>query len=384
MSTIRADLEFRKHVSILASENAFKNPEDALLYCIKERNAREFNHQIRSLSMNRPNTAHRLFDRNDVLTEDDYNFVFQHLKTESKLKLLESLLDRNSSANEFDRSDRSPHIRRLLYSSASLEDSQALGMDVACNNGKLLNLVACYFPKEQEASEVYINLARSTLDKPESNFFSAQITLITDALLMKEASTRQTDFWHFKSDVTDKVREVFDLNQNQIHLLTTKLIEASNDLDDVPELIDFKKKIDSRLHVESQRLLESFKVVASQALLAFGTPGTKSGAKSIPEALKRLVRSVRSSNGIDPVVRNQIMTQVVLKLCMVNQRHMQPDAITAIFDEVKQEVDWEVAVKGMNARGREALMKTFKEKNYYQEYLKLEERGAVLEHQLGL
>lgn len=383
MSSIQEDLQFRAELEMMRKRGDFQDVEGPLLYAIKERVGREVNHQIRSLSSmylnsRTENRSSLVFERSDLLTPDDFRYLNSVLSDESKKHLIISLSE-NISFGYRPLTDSGKFFAGAFLNTIGGEKMEGQSIDTSVGSGALMDMVCTYKPDVHSASEVYINLCHATLDNPSANLFGAEIRLSRF-----DITKHKQKQWDIYQGVIQNALKEFSYSPTQTVTGLKVLLNASKGLDDNFSTRYFFPILRRRIEEEGVKFLLQMQEPASKAFLAFGTPGTKTGASAISKQLHSLIRDIRPSEHMNPALKKDIFTLAVQKLCMVNTKHMDVSQITNIITMVKDDVDWEEVVKGMNARGREKLTEVFHEPEYYIHLIKLLERGNILEDQLGI
>jgi hypothetical protein len=396
---------FRKLVHQMDLDGAFKAPEDALLFSIKERQASEIKMQINSskyLDVHERDPANRynsmkkgshlanIFFRDDYLAQDDYTYLFSVMGITDRSKILETLSNNSCIDHDILSGEKSRWIRAFLEDCASrpFQLPRCMNVSEILQEARLVKLLMAYFSDPEKVVSLHLGIERMLEEDTRAQRNHIEVTHLRSAGSLETSA--DIEQWlktqkvieglrleNQKVIVGDKQRNVL-LNQIKPFIkIEDSGVEAKAARSAVTIALKAMFKEDLGLLIEVMRL------PASKAIEAFGKASTKGEGERIPRLMKDFALLIDTAIA-ETDQRKQVVSLMVARLCEVNQKNMPTKEVTQFIDYVKDLVDWESVVTCMNAKGRKALMEVFPDTGYYRAYLKRDERGKTLESELGL
>jgi hypothetical protein len=399
-------IAFRHQVREMTEAGAFKAPEDALLYSIKERQASEINVQLQAhrLRIYQPhptfygqgseivgNHLANVFFREDYLSPDDYSYFISDLNSVDRSFVLASLVENKAPDHDLIRGEKSPWIKAFLEDYATREFSlpQSGHVKDVFQKGSLIALLATYFPDPQKAAALHLGIERALEDK-DTRPYRHHIEVIHLKQAIELAGPTEMAQWLINQHVLEGLRAE---NQKTVvgHRQVNTLLNQTNAYQAIKALPEPDKLrlspviacIEKMINQDMVLLISVLQQPASKAIEAFGKADTKGEGKRIAENLVNFADLMETS-AVEPALRKQALGLMVTKVCEVNQKNLVRQEVSAFIQKVKDQVDWKELVTSMNGKGRAVLMEAFQEAEYYRPYLKRDERGRNLESELGL
>lgn len=395
-------ITFRHKVQQLDLEGAFKAPEDALIFSIKERQAYEITMQINSSKyldvIERHPTSHyqfakkgshlaNIFFRDDYLAPDDYGYLFSVMKITDRAKVLETLANNSCLDHDILNGQKSPWIKAFLEDSATrpFELPRSMFVSEILQEGRLVKLLMAYFNDPEKVVALHLGIERMLEEDTRAQRNHIEVTHL------KRAGTLESDAdieqWLKAQKVVEGLRrenqkEIVGEKQSNVLLNQIKAV-IQLETSPVEHKASVASSIKAMIREDLEFLIQVMKLPASKAMETFGKADTKSGGKAMPGRLSDFALLIDMPS-VDPEQRKQVIGLMVSRLCEVNRKNMVTKEVTAFITDVKDKVDWKEVVASMNAKGRKGLMEIFPDTGYYRAYLKRDERGKTLESELGL
>jgi hypothetical protein len=406
MSTKEAPfIVFRHLVQQMERDGAFKAPEDALLYSIKERQPLEITAQISSTkrldvferhpiyySQSEKKGSHlaNIFFREDYLSPDDYSYLFSVMKMSERSKVLETLVKNECIDHDILNGVKSQWIRAFLEYCAStpLELPKAISAGQVLQEQRLVKLLMAYFPDPEKVVAMHLGIERMLDEDTRAQRNHIEVKHLKNAGDLE--SPTDIERWLKTQKVIEGLRRENQktiVGSKQSNVLLNQISAFAKIEEAGAQGMAAKSQVISAIKAMVKEdlglLIEVMKLPASKAIETFGKAGNKGDGERIPSQLKEFA-DLLETTVVQPDQRKQVLSLMVTRLCEVNQKNMASKEVTMFIDHVKDQVDWEGVVGFMNAKGRKTLMETFTDTSYYRGYLKRDERGKTLESEMGL
>lgn len=404
---IPALIQFRQHVDTQIQLGKLKAPEDPLIYAIKERQRHEVAHRIdisnhkighvdsegRSYSATRSHLA-RIFYRDDILNHDDYLYVFDTIGNKSRGILLTQLV--NNNCDGYDTlGEKNLWIEAFLksYSKFPLEENEVSFAGDVLNDGRLLKLLSVHMASAEESAATHLQIEETLTRSGRAHRMNVELHFLKTAFVNEENSIpdqTHIDAWLDQYAIVLELRREnaksivgktqVNLIQNQLRCLSGYESVLVNDK---PKLEKVAQALLRSMDEDIDHLIEFMKQPASKAIYAFGKPENKGEGERIGKAMGQFSEAI-TSGPVEPQKAKHLLELMVISIISVNQKNLQKRDVVEFIDKVKDKVDWGLITKSLNSKGRAVLIDLIPDSDYIIPHLPKQDRGRVLEDDLGI
>jgi hypothetical protein len=399
MSSIHNFLHFRRHVQEMINSGQLIGRVETLIYAIKEREFRELRFRMPNI-LNAENRyqdpAYPIFSEDSLLTADDYTFLFESLDKDATRKMLEHL-SIIKIEDEFYTEHSRYWVKAFLDNALRKEgDHNAIRADTLGNQNLIQLLLNCCVDVA-EASAYYEGIVRAYAHKDSLNtiFYSNILSIVDKIKLLNSSRSTTVDEYQRHVDiesVLNSCREHFPANKvciaETFKTYATAYWDIKSALHNEPDLTpETREALKSRmLHLHERvahyatRMSTVLKMGVNSALDLYGNRNTKEGGSKIPSKLSISVTLMKCCD-IDPTLRQEVGTNVLVKLLNGSVKNMNKPGVKSVVREVAPIVNWQEAMKALNDKGVELLIDSGVDNTLYLDYITSSKQRLLVLHQ---
>lgn len=361
----------------MMQEGAFENPEDPLIFAIKERVAQEVRLRIATEVTYMPGwnkdaqyAAAKVFMRPNDLSRDDFDFLMDSMDEAAAISMGKSLISVEASYGSDIYAGRK-YIGDFLRRFDRLRDVPNFSIRGILKDTSFLRIIANTLDDPKEASSIYFKICRySSYDKidNEKNISEIHFRHLNEIGSL-EFRGNLLDLWVKMENIISKDGMAFynDYPSGNLDILQS-YIEIKNYLESRVHATERLKKVyelvSERVGSYSRHLLHSLDRAPNEATKIFGMRTAK---KTDPNFMPYMVSTVSKiiESGMKKDFMSELVTTITAKFLSGHQVDIAQKSRNDYMDMVAGVVDWQKLFGALTPKGKTNLFNTTVDSSHY-------------------